>query len=268
VCHKHTNTRFVFSFLSSTCHTHQGAPAKERCTCSYAWVCSSTSAKLRGRRRGIDCEAHTHRGGYFTAVFAATRARRARPHLHWDCLAEEVPHQRRGAHAIRERKLLRFCAHPAKLFGLRPSLSAVLFRWRTPREKRIDVACDGRPSAAAAGAVVREQRRPPLHVDAAYPQIRYIQPNNLPNIHSPERAATNCFSKSSTSLAQLFVSGAMCIHVAASSRKRARISVQSATVPNSVTSGIPQRVRTSYLCGNQHNGSGFETEVVPGGALT
>jgi hypothetical protein len=33
-------------------------------------------------------------------------------------------------------------------------------------------------------------------------------------------------------------------------------------VPNSVTSGMPQRVRTSYLCGNQHNGSGFEAEVL------
>jgi hypothetical protein len=273
VSRTHEHTIGFFIFVQHLSHTSRRASfecckAKERCACSCGWACRGKSAELRGRRRGIDCEAHTHRGGYFTAVFAATRARRARPHLHWNCLAEESPYQRRGAHAIRERKLLRFCAHPAKLFGLRPSLFAVHFRWRTPRKKRIDVACNPRPSAAAVGAIVREQRCPPLDVDAAYPQIRYFQPNNLPNIHSPERAATNCFSKSSTSLAQLLVSGATCIHVAASSRKRARTSVQSATVPNSVTSGIPQRVRTSYLCGNQHNGSGFEAEVVPGGALT
>ena len=142
------------------------------CACSCAWARRGESAELRVRRRGIDCEAHTNRGRYFTAVFAGTRARRARPCLHRDLRAEVPPHQRHGAHTIGERKLLRFCAHPAKLFGLRLSLFAVLFCWRTPREKRIDVACDPRPSAAAMGAVVREQRRPPLDVDAACTRIR------------------------------------------------------------------------------------------------
>jgi hypothetical protein len=35
-------------------------------------------------------------------------------------------------------------------------------------------------------------------------------------------------------------------------------------VPSSVTSGMPQRVITSYLHSNQNDGSGFEAEVVPG----
>jgi hypothetical protein len=64
---------------------------------------------------------------------------------------------------------------------------------------------------------------------------------------SPDRAAINCFKNLSTALTQPHVSGVRCIHVSASTMKRAWRSVQSASVPNRVTSGMPHLVIISYL---------------------
>ncbi len=74
------------------------------------------------------------------------------------------------------------------------------------------------------------------------------------NQHSPDRAVSNSLSIASTSFTHAHVSTDRCIHVSARTRKRARRSLQSATEPKSVTSGMPQRVVTSYLLGN---GSGW-----------